>query len=81
MDFQADRFYWMEEHLLIEVENPVLTPVALENLGRVTEKDDGENHGFGIANVKATVEKNKGNIYFENKKGIFAVKILFTLEN
>lgn len=70
-----------EEHLLIEVENPVLTPVALENLGRVTEKDDGENHGFGIANVKATVEKNKGNIYFENKKGIFAVKILFTLEN
>lgn len=69
----------LKNNLLIELENPVNESVELEKLGSTTSKMDKENHGYGISNVREVVEKNHGEISFENKEGIFAVTIIFDL--
>ena len=50
--------------LLIEMENPVIGEIRFQDLERFSSKTDVWNHGFGIANVKAAVEKNHGEISF-----------------
>ncbi len=63
-------------NLVIEVTNPVKDAVDLEKLGSFTSKADVQNHGYGIANVRAAVEKNYGELSFEKKEGVFMARII-----
>ena len=46
---------------------------------RYTTKDDKENHGYGISNIKYAVEKNNGECIIESRKGIFRIIISIPL--
>lgn len=70
----------LNHFLVIELKNPVEHPVQMEQLGDITTKKDSKNHGYGIANVRTTVEKNHGEIFFESSDKIFVVKIIFELK-
>lgn len=41
----------------------------------VTTKTDKKNHGFGIANIRKTVEANNGNCFIDTEGGIFHISI------
>lgn len=45
-----------------------------------TDKQDAENHGFGLRSIKSTVKKYKGESLFRYENGIFTViaKLMFT---
>ncbi len=68
-----------ENHLVIELSNPITERIVLEQLGSVTSKRDVRNHGYGIANVREAVERNHGELFFENQEGIFTARIIFQL--
>lgn len=68
-----------ENHLVIELTNPIQEGMALEHLGSVTSKRDAKNHGYGIANVREAVERNHGELFFEIQGGVFMARILFQL--
>ena len=57
------------------MENPVEMEVPIEKLGTFTSKIDKKSHGYGIYNVKQTVERNNGNITFLLQNNNFYVKI------
>lgn len=63
-------------HLVIEITNPVKDSVDIEKLGSITTKADDQNHGFGIENVKAAVEKNHGELFFEEIEEVFLTRII-----
>ena len=44
-----------------------------------TTKSDKKNHGFGLANIKNTVEANKGNCFIDTEGGIFHISITLPL--
>ena len=44
-----------------------------------TTKSDKKNHGFGLANIKNTVEANKGNCFIDTEGGIFHMSITLPL--
>lgn len=69
----------MGNHLVIELSNPITERIVLEHLGNVTSKRDVRNHGYGIANVREAVERNHGELFFENQEGIFTARIIFQL--
>ena len=64
-----------QNNLLIQMENPVEMEVPIEKLGTFTSKIDKKSHGYGIYNVKQTVERNNGNITFLLQNNNFYVKI------
>lgn len=68
-----------ENHLVIELTNPIQEHMILEQLGSVTSKRDARNHGYGIVNVREAVERNHGELFFENQDGVFTTRILFQL--
>ena len=68
-----------ENHLVIELANPITERIVLEHLGSITSKRDVRNHGYGIANVREAVERNHGELFFENQEGIFTARIIFQL--
>ena len=68
-----------ENHLVIELSNPIRGSIVVDHLGNVTSKRDARNHGYGIANVRAAVERNHGELFFEVEEGIFTARILFQL--
>lgn len=68
-----------ENHLVIELSNPIKERIWLEHLGSVTSKRDARNHGYGIANVREAVERNHGELFFEVEEGVFTARILFWL--
>lgn len=68
-----------ENHLVIELSNPIQGNIVVEHLGNVISKRDARNHGYGISNVRAAVERNHGELFFEVEEGIFTARILFQL--
>lgn len=82
MKLQGERYINLEirtlkEQLIIEVTNPVKEPVDIEKLGTITSKKDIKNHGYGIANIRTMVERNHGELSFENQEKSFVVEIIF----
>lgn len=69
----------LNHQLLVEVCNPVEQLVEIEKLGTITSKKDKENHGYGIDNIQDMVKQNGGELLFENEKGKFITRIIFTL--
>lgn len=64
-------------NLLIRIKNPIKEQISLEHLGTYTSKKDTVGHGYGIYNIKKTVEKYGGDIEFQIEEGIFSVQICF----
>lgn len=65
---------WVKNgNCIIKISNP--TNVFNENKkvyhSLETTKKDKKNHGFGIANIKRSVEKNNGSVEFYSEKGRF----------
>ena len=45
----------------------------------LTTKNDKKNHGFGLANIKKTVEANNGNCFIDTEGGNFHISITLPL--
>ena len=67
-----------QNKLLISMENTVAHKLPIEQLGRFTTKKDTKNHGYGIYNVKQTIEKYHGEIEFYQQKNWFRVEIFMS---
>lgn len=66
--------------LLIGMTNPVEESVSLEQLGYATSKKDQDHHGYGIYNIRKTVEKYGGDVEFQIEGGVFEARIYFYQE-
>lgn len=62
-----------QEMVLVRIENTSL-PLKWKKGAPVSEK--GKNHGIGLLNVKRSIEKYDGDIFFEQKNGIVTVDLL-----
>lgn len=67
----------MNENLLIEMKNPICEQFSVEHLGTYTSKKDSIRHGYGIYNIRKTVEKYEGNFKFQINDDSFCVQICF----
>ena len=66
-----------EGHLVVRVENPVEWKVDEKQLEGVSTKENKKEHGYGIRNVKDTVKRYGGELFFEREEGKFIVNLLF----
>lgn len=65
------------DKIRIEFENPIEWEIDVEHLGSYTSKQDKENHGFGVRNIRDTVEKYEGNMVMTAENNIFKTVIIF----
>lgn len=70
------RMQGVQNNLYIRMENPVKQEVDTGKLGKWTSKEDKEQHGYGIRNVKMAVEKYDGEMTFECKDHKFMVEVV-----
>ena len=63
--------------LIIDSSNPYIGQLDEDSL--VTTKIDKDNHGFGLANIRKTVEANNGNCFIDTQGGIFHISIAIPL--
>ena len=65
----------------IEIENRVQNPVEIaEDTGLPrTTKTDGDNHGFGLRNMRKIAQKYYGDIAVEQKDNMFQLSIMLML--
>lgn len=75
--FLEIRFLGNQKFLQIEVENSLAGPK--QNLQ--TQKEDKEWHGYGIGNVKNTVEKNHGVLQIDVREKSFHVSVILPLSD
>lgn len=64
------------EKLVIEVENSCKQTVEISKLGDVTSKNDKENHGYGIQNIRDAVYKYHGELIFKSVESKFVAQIV-----
>ena len=62
---------------IIHIENPVADDLRIENNFIETTKNDIENHGFGLYNIKGIVEKYKGSFQISCENHIFSLEVGF----
>ena len=63
--------------LIINISNSVNKNISIDGNTIATTKSNGSEHGFGLLNIKESVEKNKGELSLRCKNGIFTLDILF----
>lgn len=66
--------------VIINIKNSYATPVEYVNGEIVTTKEDAENHGIGLKNIKAAVEKYNGYIEINHHNNIFCVDIIMFVQ-
>ena len=64
--------------LIIDSTNPYTGKIPDDD-NFVTSKKDKKNHGFGLANIKKTVEANNGNCFIDTEGGNFHISITLPL--
>ena len=64
--------------LIIDSTNPYKGKIKDED-NFLTTKNDKKNHGFGLANIKKTVEANNGNCFIDTEGGNFHISITLPL--
>lgn len=64
-----------EKGCTITVSNPVSEKIDIKNNTIKTSKKDAENHGFGIGNIKRTVQKYDGFVTLNSTDSEFSIKI------
>lgn len=67
----------IEDISFIKVTNNYYEKPYVENNVFVSQKEDRENHGFGLISVKSVIEKYSGAINIDCENGKFAVIISF----
>src|SRR5699024_5056623 len=75
-------FLWIGESngkLLIQVENPIEWEIDKEKLFSYTSKKDAKEHGYGLLNVKESVEQNGGEMEIDTEDEKFSVRISFAM--
>lgn len=65
----------------IAVENPVEWEVDVDGIGTYTSKQNKEEHGFGVNNIRKCIEKYGGKIFMTCDKGIFRTLIVVNYSN
>ena len=74
-----------KREIFIVVSNSIMDKISAKNGLLLTSKKDKENHGFGMKNIAATVEKYHGEYYTdfieENGEGMFKISIAIPREN
>jgi len=68
----------MENLLYIDSSNTCL-PESFSEEKHYTTKDNKDNHGYGISNIKYAVEKNNGECIIDKKDGLFRIIITIPL--
>ena len=63
-----------KDMLIIDSSNPYVGQIPDGETVKTT-KQDKDNHGYGIANIRQTVESNNGNCFIETQDGIFHITI------
>lgn len=74
-----------KREIFIVVSNSIMEKINAKNGFLATSKKDKENHGFGMKNIAATVEKYHGEYYTdsieENGEGMFEISIAIPRES
>ncbi len=66
--------------LLIKIANPFVNEIKKSGDNVITTKKDKENHGYGLASVKETVEKYNGTVEINPSDNIFTVKVVLYVD-
>lgn len=69
-----------QEHLVIEVWNPVEWEIDVDRLGKITTKEEKQGHGYGISNIKNTVKNLGGKLFFDITGQVFEVRIILGMQ-
>lgn len=64
-----------EKTLDVRIENTVEVEITMKNGSPATIKQDRRNHGLGLMNVKAIVEKYSGNYICKVEAGRYAADV------
>ena len=60
--------------VIITIKNPTISEIDPNNL--TTEKEERENHGFGIISMKQIAAKYNGEVLFSYNNGVFVTSII-----
>lgn len=70
----------LEDYLLISIKNPVKEKVLVDETGKIkTKKKDTKNHGFGIQNITASVEKYHGQVKIQCDDTEFSLEVIIKM--
>lgn len=64
---------------IISISNPVISDTKIRNGFIETTKQDKSSHGFGLYNIKKTVDKYNGDFNIKCENGIFTLEIGFNI--
>ncbi len=67
-------------NIVIAVCNPVEWEIDVDRLGRITSKEEKQGDGYGIYNIKNTVERLGGKYFFDVAERVFEVKIILNMQ-
>lgn len=67
----------VQKNLVIQMENPMEHSLDVKQLGNLSWKKECDNHGYGIYNIKKTVEKYGGDIEIQVEDGVYKTRIFF----
>lgn len=68
-----------EEEIIIELKNPLLHPLKIQNGLPATDKPDLEHHGIGLKNVRRVCDAYGGRLLWNDADGIFTVSAALKL--
>ena len=66
--------------VLIKIINPFVNEIKKSGDNIITTKNDKENHGYGLASVKETVEKYNGTVEIHTGDNIFTIKVVLYVD-
>lgn len=70
----------LEDYLLINIKNPVKEKVLVDENGKIkTKKKDAKNHGFGLQNITASVEKYHGQVTIHCDETEFSLEVIIKM--
>lgn len=64
-----------QSYFFLKISNPMFEEVKLNGKKLMTSKEDKERHGFGVANIKRTVEKYEGTMDITTENNTFVLEI------
>ncbi len=69
-----------KNQLIISVKNPIMEPLKIINNKIITTKENKKEHGIGLLNIYAVVDKYKGTCAIQSKDGWFYLSALIPYE-
>lgn len=69
------RFLVQEESIIISVRNPVSELIKMENGKIISTKDNQEEHGIGLKNIRSVIDKYRGESTYSSNEGFFTYTI------